>query len=131
MFRHDAWPAAENLPCAMHGTCQWYLMGVSRVRFVQANELELALDVYGQLLREGCTPNLVTYNILIDIHGKMGNWQEAVQVLDALEGQVSASPSSPILWMRSHAPAAHVCTSHCSGRQAAVKQWKGLSCEES
>lgn len=54
----------------------------------QANELELALDVYGQLLREGCMPNLVTYNILIDIHGKMGNWQEAVQVLDALEGQV-------------------------------------------
>jgi pentatricopeptide repeat domain-containing protein 1 len=55
----------------------------------QANELELALDVYSQLLREGCTPNLVTYNILIDIHGKMGNWQEAVAVLDALESQVS------------------------------------------
>ncbi len=61
----------------------------------QANELELALDVYGQLLREGCTPNLVTYNILIDIHGKMGNWQEAVQVLDALEGQVSPPTSAP------------------------------------
>lgn len=58
------------------------------MRLCQANELELALDVYGQLLREGCTPNLVTYNILIDIHGKMGNWQEAVQVLDALEDQV-------------------------------------------
>lgn len=57
----------------------------------QANELELALDVYGQLLREGCTPNLVTYNILIDVHGKMGNWQEAGQVLDALESQVRAS----------------------------------------
>ncbi len=67
---------------------------MSCVLSVQANELELALDVYGQLLREGCTPNLVTYNILIDIHGKMGNWQEAVQVLDALEGQVSPLPSS-------------------------------------
>ncbi len=55
---------------------------------LQANELELALDVYNQLLREGCQPNLVTYNILIDIYGKMGSWQEAVQVLDALEGQV-------------------------------------------
>jgi len=55
---------------------------------MQANELELALDVYNQLLREGCQPNLVTYNILIDIYGKMGSWQEAVQVLDALEGQV-------------------------------------------
>ncbi len=58
---------------------------------MQANELELALDVYNQLLREGCQPNLVTYNILIDIYGKMGSWQEAVQVLDALEGQVSSA----------------------------------------
>lgn len=55
---------------------------------VQANELDLAIDVYGQLLREGCTPNLVTYNILIDVHGKTGNWAEAVKVLDALESQV-------------------------------------------
>lgn len=61
----------------------------------QANELELALDVYGQLLREGCTPNLVTYNILIDVHGKMGNWQEAGQVLDALESQVRVGQRHP------------------------------------
>ena len=61
----------------------------------QANELELALDVYGQLLREGCTPNLVTYNILIDVHGKMGNWQEAGQVLDALESQVRPAAGDP------------------------------------
>lgn len=58
---------------------------------LQANELDLAIDVYGQLLREGCTPNLVTYNILIDVHGKTGNWSEAVKVLDALESQVQAS----------------------------------------
>ena len=63
------------------------------LQILQANELELALDVYNQLLREGCQPNLVTYNILIDIYGKMGSWQEAVQVLDALEGQVSMSHS--------------------------------------
>ncbi len=51
--------------------------------------------MYRQLLREGCTPNLVTYNILIDVYGKMGAWQEAVQVLDALEAQVrpAAHPS--------------------------------------
>ena len=59
----------------------------------QANELDLALDVYRQLVREGCTPNLVTYNILIDVYGKMGSWQEAVQVLDALESQVLAGMS--------------------------------------
>ena len=57
---------------------------------MQANELDLAIDVYGQLLREGCTPNLVTYNILIDVHGKTGNWSEAVKVLDALESQASS-----------------------------------------
>ena len=59
---------------------------------LQANELDLAIDVYGQLLREGCTPNLVTYNILIDVHGKTGNWAEAVKVLDALESQVRIPP---------------------------------------
>ena len=61
---------------------------------LQANELDLAIDVYSQLLREGCTPNLVTYNILIDVHGKTGNWSEAVKVLDALESQVGPSGES-------------------------------------
>ena len=55
---------------------------------LQANELDLALDVYAQLVREGCTPNLVTFNILIDIYGKTSQWQEAVKVLDALQAQV-------------------------------------------
>ena len=71
----------------------------------QANELELALDVYNQLVREGCTPNLVTYNILIDVHGKTGQWQEAIKVLDALESQV-----------RLPSPAVHGCVTlfHCA-----------------
>ena len=34
---------------------------------IKANELDLALDVFSQLLHEGCVPNLVTYNILIDV----------------------------------------------------------------
>lgn len=34
---------------------------------IKTGELDLALDVFQQLLREGCTPNLVTYNILIDV----------------------------------------------------------------
>ena len=55
---------------------------------MQANELDLALDVYGQLVREGCTPNLVTYNILIDIYGKTAQWQEAIKLLDAMHSQV-------------------------------------------
>ena len=65
--------------------------GPQSLHCVQANELELALDVYQQLVREGCTPNLVTFNILIDIYGKTNQWQEAVKVLDALDAQVSAA----------------------------------------
>lgn len=49
-----------------------------------ANELDLALDVYRQMLAEGCHPNLVTYNTLIDVYGKTGAWQEAIRVLDTL-----------------------------------------------
>jgi pentatricopeptide repeat domain-containing protein 1 len=55
---------------------------------IKANELGLALDVFNQLLREGCTPNLVTFNTLIDVYGKTGQWEEAVKVLDALQSQV-------------------------------------------
>ena len=43
--------------------------------------------MYAQLVREGCTPNLVTYNILIDIYGKTAQWQEAMKLLDALHSQ--------------------------------------------
>lgn len=52
------------------------------------SECELALDVFQQLLSEGCTPNLVVYNILIDIHGKSGQWAKAVEVLGMLQVQV-------------------------------------------
>lgn len=69
---------------------------------VQANELELALDVYGQLVREGCTPNLVTYNILIDVYGKTGQWHDAIKVLDALESQVCFYNSSASIGSSSH-----------------------------
>jgi pentatricopeptide repeat domain-containing protein 1 len=44
--------------------------------------------VYQQLLADGCTPNLVTFNILIDIHGKSGQWARAVEVLNQLQAQV-------------------------------------------
>ena len=37
---------------------------------------------------EGCQPNVVTYNTLIDVYGKMGCWQEAVQVLDDMTEKV-------------------------------------------
>ena len=62
--------------------------GLRVLTAVQANELELAIDVYKSLLSEGCTPNLVTFNTLIEVYSKTGAWQDAVSVLDALEAQV-------------------------------------------
>jgi pentatricopeptide repeat protein len=60
---------------------------------VKCNECDLALDVFQQLLAEGCSPNLVTFNILIDIHGKQGAWAKAVEVLDQLHAQgLTAEP---------------------------------------
>ena len=54
---------------------------------IKSGELELALDVYSQMRSEGVTPNLVTFNTLIDVYGKTGQWEEAVRVLDTLEQQ--------------------------------------------
>lgn len=36
---------------------------------------------------------MVTYNTLIDVYGKMGNWQDAVRVLDEMTEQVTAAPA--------------------------------------
>jgi pentatricopeptide repeat protein len=37
---------------------------------------------------EGCTPNLVKFNTLIDLYVKTGQWQEAMGVLDTLQEHV-------------------------------------------
>ena len=45
------------------------------------------MDVYEQLLNEGCTPNLVTFNILIDAYSRTGQWAKAAEVLDPISRQ--------------------------------------------
>lgn len=40
------------------------------------------------MVAEGCSPNLVTYNTLIDVYVKTGRWQAAMALLDAMEAQV-------------------------------------------
>lgn len=45
---------------------------------------------------EGCQPNVVTYNTLIDVYGKMGRWEDAVKVLSDMADQVRPlAPSRP------------------------------------
>jgi len=37
--------------------------------------------------QDGCAPNVVTYNTLVDVYGKMGNWEKAVDVLDLMKSE--------------------------------------------
>lgn len=37
---------------------------------------------------DGLRANVVTYNTLIDIYGKLGRWQDAIGVLDMVAHQV-------------------------------------------
>ena len=37
---------------------------------------------------EGCRANVVTFNTLVDVYGKLGRWQDAVGVLEMLNMQV-------------------------------------------
>jgi len=30
---------------------------------------------------EGCAANVVTYNTLVDVYGKLGRWQDAIRVI--------------------------------------------------
>ena len=43
------------------------------------------------LLQDGCLPNVVTYNTLIDVYGKMGQWEQAIKVLTLMKGEVRLS----------------------------------------
>lgn len=59
---------------------------------IKSGQLQKALEVYHVMLREGCTPNVVTYNTLIDVYGKTGQWGEALRVIDTM----NASNTKPV-----------------------------------
>lgn len=61
---------------------------------LKANELDLSLDVYARMLAEGVTPNLVTFNTLLDIFNKTGRWMDALKVLELLHHQVCCCTSA-------------------------------------
>jgi pentatricopeptide repeat protein len=45
------------------------------------------------MLSEGLTPNLVTYNTLLEVYAKQAKWEQALSTLDALQRQVRPSAS--------------------------------------
>ena len=55
---------------------------------MQCDACDLALDVFKQMKDEGTKPNVVTYNTLVDVYGKTGQWEKAVQVLDDMQLEV-------------------------------------------
>jgi pentatricopeptide repeat domain-containing protein 1 len=66
---------------------------------IKCGQLQKALEVYGELLREGCVPNVVTYNTLIDVHGKTGQWAEALKVRAAEQSQLYVHDLQVVLEM--------------------------------
>eukprot|EP00891_Asterochloris_glomerata_P006084 jgi/Astpho2/6084/Aster-04031 len=58
--------------------------GAGQAAKIPGPRLLQALEVYGEMQQEGCMPNIVTYNTLIDVYGKLGQWQEALGVLETL-----------------------------------------------
>jgi pentatricopeptide repeat domain-containing protein 1 len=44
--------------------------------------------VFQQMRAEGLSPNVVTYNTLVDVYGKRGAWEQAVGVLDNMAAEV-------------------------------------------
>jgi pentatricopeptide repeat domain-containing protein 1 len=55
---------------------------------LQCDACDLALDVFKQMHQDQIRPNVVTYNTLVDVYGKTGQWEKAVGVLDDMRQEV-------------------------------------------
>ena len=56
---------------------------------IKCSRLQLALEVYGMMRGSAqCPPNVVTFNTLVDVYGKLGQWEKAVGVVDAMKKEV-------------------------------------------
>jgi pentatricopeptide repeat protein len=44
--------------------------------------------VFKQMHEDRIRPNVVTYNTLVDVYGKTGQWEKAVRVLDDMRDEV-------------------------------------------
>jgi pentatricopeptide repeat protein len=57
----------------------------------QCGKMSSALDIFDSMRAEGCTPNVVTYNTLIDVHGKLGQWDRAIGVIKLMRSEVGGA----------------------------------------
>jgi pentatricopeptide repeat domain-containing protein 1 len=51
----------------------------------KAGQWEAALDLFGKMKAEGCTPNVITYNSLITACGQGAQWQQAADVFNQMQ----------------------------------------------
>lgn len=54
---------------------------------IKCSKHSLALETFKLMRQDKCVPNVVTYNTLIDVYGKMGSWEEAVNVLTVMKAE--------------------------------------------
>jgi pentatricopeptide repeat protein len=65
---------------------------------MQCDACDLALDVFNQMHEDKIKPNVVTYNTLVDVYGKTGQWDKAVRVLADMREQVrTAQPQQQLM----------------------------------
>ena len=58
---------------------------------IKCGKLALAVDIYNSMKSVNCAPNVVTYNTLIDVYGKLSQWDKGLHVLDIMKRQVGRS----------------------------------------
>lgn len=63
---------------------------------IKCGKCPLALETYQNMRQEGCAPNVVTFNTLIDVYGKMGQWENANSVPSIMKAEVNSL--LPISW---------------------------------
>lgn len=58
---------------------------------IKCGRCPLALETYHKMRHEGCAANVVTFNTLIDVYGKMGQWEQANKIPSIMKGEVRRS----------------------------------------
>lgn len=96
-------PDAHAIPAALHGNdCQANQAQVQSFEnlievCVKCGKLPQALETYHAMESEGYSPNILTLDSMVVVFGKLGMWQEAIQVIYQMKAQVTRKGSHPSL----------------------------------